>query len=177
MNLAARRGIDFAFQAVAASAAMTASQRAEMSVTHREPSDVPVRAVERLTGQSIRGTTARTVVGHLAQASLAAAAIALARTTRRTTGASAVALIAGSLVASDAALAWMLGLAEAPWRWTPRDLMTDVTHKTSLAIAARTIVARSRPLLLGATTAAVPILLNASIFRIDAKACELGSLT
>jgi hypothetical protein len=50
-----------------------------MLATRREPSDVPVRVVERLTGASIRGTTARTAVGHLAQGSLAAAAIMLAR--------------------------------------------------------------------------------------------------
>lgn len=143
MNVAARQVIGFVVQTVAASAAMTASQRAEMSVTRREPSDVPVRTVERLTGRSIVGTTLRTVVGHLAQASLAATAIILARATRGATGAPAVALIAGALVAGDAALTGMLGLAEAPWRWTRRDLAIDMTHKTSLAIAARMIVTRS----------------------------------
>ena len=74
---------------------------------------------------------------------VAAPAIILARVTRGTTGAPAVALIAGSLVAGDAALVKMLGLAEAPWRWSCRDLAIDMTHKTSLAIAARMIVTRS----------------------------------
>ena len=142
MNVTARNLIGFVIQTVAASAAMTASQRAEMSVTRRPPSDVPVRAVERLTGRSILDSTLRTVVGHLTQASLAATAIILARVTRGTTGAPAVALIAGSLVAGDAALVKMLGLAEAPWRWSRRDLAIDMTHKTSLAIAARMIVTR-----------------------------------
>ncbi len=123
---------------------MTASQRAEMLATRREPSDVPVRAVERLTGLSVRGTAARTAVGHLAQGGLAAVAILLAQTTRRMPGAPAVMLIAGSLVAGDAALVYKLGLAQAPWRWRRRDLAIDATHKLSLAVAARTIVRRDR---------------------------------
>ena len=78
----------------------------------------------------------------IAQARLAGVAITLARATRSTAGAPGVALIAGSLVLGDAALARMLGLAGVPWRWTPQDLMTDVTHKTSLALSARLIVTR-----------------------------------
>ena len=142
MNATARRSLDFVVETVAASAAMTTSQRVEMLVTRRAPSDVPVRAVERLTGQRIGGGAARTAVGHLALASLAAAALVLARATHRTPGAPAIALIAGSLVLGDAALARALGLAEVPWRWTSRDLAIDVTHKASLAVAARTIAAR-----------------------------------
>ena len=144
VNLSARKGAGFLAQTIAASAAMTASQRAEMWATRREPSDVPVRVVERLTGASIRGATARIAVGHVAQGSLAAAAIMLAEATRRTPAMPAVVLIATSLVAGDAALARMLGLAQAPWRWQRRDLAIDAAHKTSLAIAARTIVMRTR---------------------------------
>ena len=73
------RGIDFLLQTVAASAAMTASQRAEMLVTRRAGSDLPVRVVERLTGRSVSGEAARTVVGHLAQGGLAPALKTLAR--------------------------------------------------------------------------------------------------
>ena len=138
-----RRGIDFLLQTVAASAAMTASQRAEMLVTRRAASDLPVRAVERLTGRSVSGEAARTVVGHLAQGGLAATGLALARMTRNTAAVPAVGLIAVSLVAGDAALAAMLGLAPAPWRWRRRDLAIDVMHKTSLAVAARTIITRA----------------------------------
>jgi hypothetical protein len=121
---------------------MTASQRAEMLVTRRDASDLPVRAVERLTGASVSGKAARTVVGHLAQGALAATGVALARITRNTAAVPAVGLIAALLVAGDAALAAMLGLAPVPWRWSRRDLAIDVTHKTSLAVAARTIIAR-----------------------------------
>jgi hypothetical protein len=72
----------------------------------------------------------------IAQARLAGVAITLARATRSTAGALAVALIASSLVLGDAALARMLGLAGVPWRWTPRDVVTDVTRETSLALFA-----------------------------------------
>ena len=64
MSRTRRPGIDFLLQTVAASAAMTASQRAEMLVTGRAASDLPVRAVERLTGRSVSGEVARTMVGH-----------------------------------------------------------------------------------------------------------------
>ena len=140
----ARRARSFLLQTVAASAVMTASQRAEMLATRREPSDLPVQVVEHLTRQSISGAAARATVGHLAQGSLAAGAVLLARLTRHGSFATSVALIAISLVAGDAVLAWTLGLAQPPWRWAPRELATDVSHKTSLAIAARTLTTRRR---------------------------------
>jgi hypothetical protein len=146
MSHGVRGSVKWLVQSVAASAAMTASQRVEMWVTRRDPSDLPLRALERLTGRSVHGATARTIVGHLGQGSLAAAAIILARTTRRTPTPAAVALIAASLIAGDAVLAVALGLAQAPWRWPRRDLAIDVMHKTSLAIAARTIAIRRQDL-------------------------------
>jgi hypothetical protein len=104
---------------------MTASQRVEMWATRRDPSYLPVRAAE------------------LPRAAWPQpAAIILARTTRTTATPSAVALIAASLIAGDTVLAVALGLAEAPWRWQRRDLAVDVTHKTSLAVAARAIASR-----------------------------------
>lgn len=145
-NFRATEVARFLAAAAAASGAMTASQRAEMLVTGRAPSDVPVQAVERMTGLAISGSAARIVVGHVAQGSLAAVAVALAGRTRRVPALPATTLIAASLIAGDAVLATTLGLAESPWRWARRDLAIDVMHKTSLAVAARTIVARaSRP--------------------------------
>lgn len=120
---------------------MTASQRTEMLVTRREPSDVPVRAVERLTNCTVPAGPPRAIVGHLAQGSLAATAVLLATKTRSVAGLPAVLSIAVVLVGGDAALARLLGLAEAPWKWSRQDLAIDVIHKSSLAIAARRITA------------------------------------
>ena len=113
-----------------------------MAATGRAPSDLPVRAVERLTGVGVSGSAARTVVGHLAQGSLAAVGVAMARKTRKAPGLPAVAIIATTLMVGDAVLTAMVGLAQPPWRWARTDLAIDVVHKTSLAVAARTIVTR-----------------------------------
>lgn len=134
-----RRSAAFMVRTAAASTAMTASQHLEMLVTRRVPSDFPVRVVERLTGATVPTGVARTTVGHLAQGSLAALAVLVAGQTRRISAVPAVVLISASLVVGDAAMARMLGLAEAPWRWPRRDIAIELTHKTSLAVAARAL--------------------------------------
>jgi hypothetical protein len=111
---------------------MTASQHLEMLVTKRPPSDLPVRVVEQLTRRRVAAGYPRVVVGHLAQANLAALAVTLAGLSRRIPAAPAVAFIALCLVAGDAALAGAIGLGEMPWRWSRRDLGIDLMHKTSL---------------------------------------------
>jgi hypothetical protein len=115
---------------------MTASQHLEMLVTKRPPSDLPVRVVEQLTRRRVAAGYPRVVVGHLAQANLAALAVTLAGLSRRIPAAPAVAFIALCLVAGDAALAGAIGLGEMTWRWSRRDLGIDLMHKTSLALTA-----------------------------------------
>lgn len=130
----------FMARTAAASAAMTASQHLEMLVTHREPSDFPVRVVERLTGRTLPAGDVRTAVGHLSQASLAAMAVLLAGLTHHAKPAPAIVFIATAVVVSDAALGRLLGLSEAPWKWSRRDLAIELAHKTSLAAASRALV-------------------------------------
>lgn len=143
VNLCRRGGV-FILRTAAASTAMTASQHLEMLLTRRMPSDFPVRVVERLIGRTVPAGVARTTVGHLAQASLAATAVLLAGQTRRTSAAPAVVLISVSLVVGDAAIARILGLADAPWHWPRRDIAVDLAHKTSLAIAARALTSSNQ---------------------------------
>jgi hypothetical protein len=69
-----RPGGNLLLRAAAASTAMTASQHLEMLVPKRPPSDLPVRVVEQLTRRRVAAGYPRVVVGHLAQANLAALA-------------------------------------------------------------------------------------------------------
>lgn len=115
---------------------MTASQHAEMTLTGRGPSEVPVLVVEGVLHRRVPDP-ARAVVGHVAQASLAAAAVIAASMSRRARPAPAVVLTGLVLVGADAALATAVGVGESPWRWDPRGLATDVLHKTVLAAVAR----------------------------------------
>lgn len=124
-----------------ASGAMTASQRLEMALTGRPPSDFPVRVVEATIGRPVPPGS-RVVVGHLAQRSLAAVALALASATRRVHTGPAVGATAFALIAGDAELAMAAGVGEAPWRWQRSDLTVDVLHKAVLAVTARRIAGR-----------------------------------
>ncbi len=138
MNLRRSTGV-FMARTAAASTAMTASQHLEMLVTGRPPSDFPVRVVEQLTGRTVPAGVARTTVGHLSQATLAAMAVLLAGQTRNAKPAPAIVLISTALVVGDATMARLLGLSEAPWKWPRRDLAIEFMHKTSLAIASRAL--------------------------------------
>jgi hypothetical protein len=131
--------VDFVLRTVAASAVMTLSQRIEMGLTQRPGSDLPVRVVERLAHRSIPSGVASVLAGQLAQGTLAAAAIALAKLTRRSPALLALASAVLLLSFSNALVLRALGLAEMPWRWSKQELGTDLLHKASLALAAQTI--------------------------------------
>ena len=74
--------LDFVARTAAASAAMTASQRVEMALTHRPGSELPVRVVEALIGRGVP-TGAQAVAGQFAQATLAALALGFAKVAHR----------------------------------------------------------------------------------------------
>jgi hypothetical protein len=118
---------------------MTASQHIEMRLTQRPGSDLPVRMVERLTHRSLPPGIARVLAGQLAQATLAAAAIALARFTRRSPALLALASSMLLLSFGNALALRALCLADMPWHWSKQELGTDLLHKASLALAAQTI--------------------------------------
>ncbi|WP_157681345.1 hypothetical protein [Mycobacterium sp. JS623] len=48
------------------------------------------------------------------------------------------------LVSANAVVARAVGLGDMPWRWSARDIVTDLTHKTTLAIAATTLGRRRK---------------------------------
>jgi hypothetical protein len=131
--------VDFALRTVAASTVMTVSQHIEMGLTQRPGSDLPVRVIERLTHRTIPPGIARVVAGQLAQATLAAGAIALARCTRRSPAMLALASSVLLLSFGNALALRALCLADMPWHWPKGELGTDLLHKASLALAARTI--------------------------------------
>jgi hypothetical protein len=119
-----------------ANAAMTASQHLEIALTRRPGSDLPVRILERLTGHPVAGGPARVAVGQTTQSLLAASAVTMARLMSRLPVVVAIAAESLFLVATNAAVARVLNLADMPWAWSHRDLATDLAHKTSLATAA-----------------------------------------
>src|ERR1700761_4773949 len=129
--------MDFALQAAAASAVMTVSQHIEMGLTQRQASDLPVRVIERLTHRSISPGVASILAGQLTQETLAAAAIALARLTRRSPAVLSLASSAALLSFGNALVLRALHLADMPWHWSKQELGTDLLHKASLALAAR----------------------------------------
>src|ERR1700754_3367764 len=129
------KALEFAVRTLTASAAMTLSQRIDMRVTDRPASDLPIHVVERLIHVSVP-TRARPGVGQIAQASLAALALQLARATTRLPFFIALALNILSLVATNAIVASALGLSDMPWKWSGQDRAVDLTHKSVLAMAA-----------------------------------------
>ena len=135
--------LDFVARTAAASAAMTASQRVEMALTHRPGSELPVRVVEALIGRGVP-TGAQAVAGQFPQAMLAALALGFAKVAQRIPIVPAIALNILLLVSANAVVAQALGLGDMPWKWSSRDIATDVTHKTTLAIAATTLGRRRK---------------------------------
>lgn len=128
--------LDFLGRVAAASAVMTISQHVEIAITHRAPSDLPVRVFEKLTGLTVPAGAARVVAGQIPQGALAAQAVGVARRTRHLPPIPAVLLNLSTLVVSNAFIARALRLSELPWRWSADEIGTDLVHKTSLAIAA-----------------------------------------
>ena len=135
--------LDFVARTAAASAAMTASQRVEMALTHRPGSELPVRIVEALIGRTVP-TGAQAVTGQFAQATLAALSLGFAKAAHRIPVVPTIALNILLLVSANAVVAQALGLGNMPWKWSSRDITTDLMHKTTLAIAATTLGRRRK---------------------------------
>jgi len=135
--------LDFAVRTAAASAAMTASQRVEMALTHRPGSELPVQVVEALIGRGVP-TAAQAVAGQSAQATLAALSLGFAKVAHRIPIVPTIALNILLLVSANAVVAQALGLGDMPWKWSSRDIATDLTHKTTLAIAATALNRRRK---------------------------------
>jgi hypothetical protein len=134
--------LDFLARTAAASAAMTASQRVEMALTHRSGSELPVRVVEALIGRGVP-TGAQGVAGQSVQATLAALSLGFAKVAQRIPIISTIALNILVLVSANAVVAQALGLADMPWKWSSRGIATDLIHKSTLAVTA-TILERRR---------------------------------
>ena len=99
--------LDFVARTAAASAAMTASQRVEMALTHRPGSELPVRVVEALIGRGLP-TGAQAVAGQFAQAILAALALGFAKAAHRIPIVPTIALNILLLVSANAVVAQLL---------------------------------------------------------------------
>jgi hypothetical protein len=134
--------LDFLARTAAASAAMTASQRIEMALTHRRGSELPVRVVEALIGRGVP-TGAQAVAGQSVQATLAALSLCFAKVAQRIPSVPPIALNILLLVSTNAVVAQALGLGDMPWKWSSRDIATDLIHKSTLAVTA-TILERRR---------------------------------
>jgi hypothetical protein len=133
---------DFVLRTMVASAIMTASQYVEIGLTHRSPSDLPVRVIERVLRHSARPGLPREAAGQLGQGTLAASALMLARLMRGMPTVPAIILNALVMSVGNATVVRVVGLGVMPWKWSLRDLATDLTHKTSLSLATRALVER-----------------------------------
>jgi hypothetical protein len=131
-------------QVAVASAIMSVSQYVEMGLTHRAPSDLPVRLVEAIGKRQARPGFQREAAGELGQGTLAAIALASANVMRTIPMAEAIALNALLLSLGNAAAVRAAGLGGMPWTWSRRELAIDLTHKTILSLATRAIVERQR---------------------------------
>lgn len=120
-------------QTATASGAMILSQCAEISLTHRAESDLPVRVIECLTGRTAPRGRVRVVAGQMTQGSLAALAVISARSMSHVPA--PVAVRAGSFVLShdQCGRCALCDLADLPWSWRGRDLAADLIQKTALA--------------------------------------------
>jgi hypothetical protein len=109
----------FTLQTAVASAIMSVSQYVEMGLTHRAPSDLPIRLVEVIAKREASPGFQRETAVELGQGTLAAIALATANVRAA-------------------------GLGGMPWTWSRRELVIDLTHKTVLSMATRAIVERER---------------------------------
>jgi hypothetical protein len=132
-------------QVAVASAIMSVSQYVEMSLTHRAPSDLPVRLIEAIAKREAEPGFQRDAAGELGQGTLAAIALASANVMRTIPMAEAIALNALMMSLCNAAAVRAAGLGGMPWTWSRRELVIDLTHKTVLSLATRAIVEREHP--------------------------------
>src|SRR5215210_6403797 len=123
----------------AGTVALTVSQRIEMRLTGRPPSDLPARVAEGVLGISLRGRRRKLAAfaahwcnntsSGLARALLARAGLRGARAA----GATFVLYLGGSEL-----LFGRLGLAAPPWRRSPRELGVEIVHAGVYAVVTST---------------------------------------
>jgi hypothetical protein len=140
---AAGRGLVAGF---AGTVALTASQRIEMRVTGRPPSDLPARVAEALLGVSPRGRSRALVAfathwfnnttSGLGRALVAGVGLRGAPAA----GATFVLYVGGSTL-----LFSRLGLAPPPWRRSARQVATELLHAGVYSIATSTAYERLEP--------------------------------
>jgi hypothetical protein len=132
----------FATRTATASVIMSVSQYVEMGLTHRPPSDLPVRLVETITRTQANSGRQQRVAGEIGQGTLAATALVSADLLRRIPTIPAVVLNALMMSLANAAIVRAVKLGGMPWTWSRGELAVDLTHKTVLSLATRAMVER-----------------------------------
>lgn len=132
----------FTARVAMASVIMSLSQYVEIGLTHRPPSDLPVRLVEALTRSHAKPGLEQRAAGELGQGALVAVALVSANLLRRIPTAPAVVLNALLMSLANATIVRIVNLGGMPWTWSRGDLSVDLTHKTVLSLATRAIVER-----------------------------------
>jgi hypothetical protein len=132
----------FATRVATASVIMSVSQYVEMGLTHRPPSDLPVRLVEAITRTQASPGPQQRAAGELGQGTLAATALVSANLLRRIPTIPAIVLNALMMSLANAAILRAVKLGGMPWTWSRGELAVDLTHKTVLSLATRAMVER-----------------------------------
>jgi hypothetical protein len=132
----------FATRVATASVIMSVSQYVEMGLTHRPPSDLPVRLVEAITRTQASPGPQQRAAGEIGQGALAAAALVSASLLRQIPTIPAVVLNALMMSLANAAIVLAVKLGGMPWTWSRGELAVDLTHKTVLSLATRAMVER-----------------------------------
>lgn len=123
---------------VVGTVALTIAEKAEMSLTGREPSMVPGQVGARLSGHDpqtdvalVRRLNPIVHWGHGIGMGAVRASLDAVGMSRRSASAAFFPILWGG----DAALYAALGVAPPPWRWSLQDLATDLFGKGVLAFA------------------------------------------
>jgi hypothetical protein len=132
----------FATRVATASVIMSVSQYVEMGLTHRPPSDLPVRLVEAITRTQASPGPQQRAAGEIGQGALAATALVSASVLRQIPTIPAVVLNALMMSLANAAIVRAVKLGGMPWTWSRGELAVDLTHKTVLSLATRAMVER-----------------------------------
>jgi hypothetical protein len=121
---------------------MSVSQYVEIGLTHRPPSNLPVRLVEALTRTQASPGPQQRIAGEIGQGALAATALLSANLLRQIPTTPAVVLNALMMSLANAAIVRAVKLGGMPWTWSRGELAVDLTHKTVLSLATRAMVER-----------------------------------
>lgn len=120
---------------VAGTAAMTATQRIEQSLTGRQDSRVPAQVGAKLTERTPQSSSQSKQMGttvHWAHGiSMGALRGILGRTSLSPGAASSLHFVL--VWSGDALLYTALGITPPPWKWAMKDLVTDFGHKLVLS--------------------------------------------